>query len=173
MAAETSNGPVADWGHRVGAYRWLWSLALLVFVADQATKAWIGAHVAPESSSEASAIVVIPGWFNLINVGNTGAAWSIFKGQSALLSILAAITLVAIFRWRQALGLRAPLVQICFGLLCGGIAGNLLDRLRFGHVVDFLDFHFGTYIYTTFNLADSGICVGTFIFVIHSLRNPD
>ena len=60
--------------------------------------------------------------------------------------------------------------QIGFGLLCGGIAGNLLDRLRFGHVIDFVDLHFGSYIYPTFNVADAGICVGVVLYLWHSLR---
>ena len=50
--------------------------------------------------------------------------------------------------------------------------GNLVDSMVHGHVIDFLDFHFGSYIYPTFNLADSGICVGVAIYLIHSLRQP-
>jgi signal peptidase II len=61
-------------------------------------------------------------------------------------------------------------VQVCFGLLCGGIAGNLLDRVVYGHVVDFLDFHFGSYIYPTFNIADSGIVCGVALYILFSLR---
>ena len=86
--------------------------------------------------------------------------------------VLAALTLVAIAFGRHALGLRARLVQVSFGLLCGGIAGNLTDRLRFGHVIDFLDFHFGSYIYPTFNVADSAICVGVFLYIGWSLKQP-
>jgi signal peptidase II len=54
----------------------------------------------------------------------------------------------------------------------GGIVGNLVDRLWHGHVIDFLDFHFGSYIYPTFNVADCGICVGVVIYLWHSLKNP-
>jgi len=82
------------------------------------------------------------------------------------------VTLLAIFLWRRALGLRARLVQVSFGLLCGGIVGNLVDRLRHGHVIDFLDFHFGSYVFPTFNVADSGISVGVAIYLWHSLRTP-
>jgi signal peptidase II len=111
--------------------------------------------------------------FYLVHVGNTGAAWSLFTGQSVFLAILAGATLVAIFLWRRALGLRDRTSQIGFGLLCGGIAGNLLDRLLHGHVIDFLDVHFGTFIYPTFNVADSGICVGVFLYLWHSLRTSE
>jgi signal peptidase II len=89
-----------------------------------------------------------------------------------LLATLALATLVAIFFWRSALGLRDRLAQICFGLLCGGIVGNLTDRLLHGHVIDFIDLHFGTYVYPTFNVADSGICVGVILYLWQSLRTP-
>ena len=65
-----------------------------------------------------------------------------------------------------------PAVRSPFGLLCGGIVGNFLDRLAHGHVIDFIDLHFGTYTYPTFNVADSAICIGVFWYVLWSLRNP-
>ena len=84
----------------------------------------------------------------------------------------AALTLAGIFFWRHALGLRSTAVQIAFGLLCGGIVGNLVDRLMHGHVIDFIDLHFGSYIYPTFNVADSGICVGVLFYLWLNLREP-
>ncbi len=56
--------------------------------------------------------------------------------------------------------------------MCGGIAGNLVDRVTKGHVVDFLDFHFGSYVYPTFNVADSAICVGVALYALHSMTTP-
>lgn len=117
-------------------------------------------------------IPIIPGFFNLVHVGNTGAAWSLFAGKSTVLALLALTTLTAIFLWRHSLGLRLKPVQISFGLLCGGIVGNLLDRLVYKHVIDFLDFHFGSYVYPTFNIADSGICIGVGIYLWYSFKNP-
>lgn len=157
---------------RILAYRWLLGLAAGVFVVDQATKAWICARLAYPTYGPPGQITVIGDFFNLVNVGNTGAAWSLFSGRSGSLALLAVATLVAIYAWRRQLGLRLRPVQISFGLLCGGITGNLLDRLLHGHVIDFLDFHFGSYIYPTFNIADSGICVGVIIYLLHSLRQP-
>lgn len=119
------------------------------------------------------AITVIDGFFYLVHVGNTGAAWSMFTGRSVMLAMLAIVTLGAIFFWRHTLSLRTRAVQIGFGLLCGGIVGNLVDRLVHKHVIDFLDFHFGSYVYPTFNIADSGICVGVGIYLIWSLKNPE
>ena len=156
---------------RLLAYRWFWLLAALVIAADRLSKAWIVARLPFGTYGEGTgAITVIQGWMYLVHVGNTGAAWSLFSGRSVWLAILAAATLVGIFLWRRQLGLKSAGVQVCFGLLCGGIAGNLIDRLRHGHVIDFIDLHFGTYIYPTFNIADSGICVGVVLYLLQSLR---
>jgi signal peptidase II len=162
-------------GERIRAYRRLLVLGLIVLGLDQVTKAWIVANLPfnPFHSHGAGAdIPVIGNFFYLLHVGNTGAAWSIFAGQSILLALLAAATLGAIYWWRHALGLRDRTTQVCFGLLCGGIVGNLIDRMRYHHVIDFIDLHFGTYIYPTFNIADSGICVGVILFIWHSMRAP-
>jgi signal peptidase II len=88
------------------------------------------------------------------------------------LAALAAGTLIAIYLGRRALGLGDRTTQAWFGLMCGGIAGNLVDRLTRGHVVDFLDFHFGSYIYPTFNVADSAICVGVILYALTSISSP-
>ena len=154
------------------AYRALWILALAAFVLDQVTKAMIAHRLPFGSYGPGGQIVISPGFFNLVHVGNTGAAWSMFSGQSVALAVLALGTLGAIFFWRRTLGLHHPAAQPAFGLLCGGIAGNLFDRLWHGHVIDFLDFHFGSYIYPTFNIADSAIFVGVFWYVLWSLRQP-
>jgi signal peptidase II len=157
---------------RVRRYQLLWVLALVVFVLDQVTKIWINARLPLGTYGPPGNIVVIEGFFNLVHVGNTGAAWSMLAGKSTFLALLAFVTLGAIYLWRHELGLRLRVVQLSFGLLCGGIVGNLVDRMVHGHVIDFLDFHFGSYIYPTFNIADSGICVGVAIYLIHSLRQP-
>ncbi len=165
--------PSAEHGRpRWVAYRLLLALAVIVFVLDQVTKFWIHARLPLGTYGPPDAITVVDGFFYLVHVGNTGAAWSMFSGQSVWLAALALITLGSIFWWRHSLGLRQRIVQIAFGLLCGGIVGNLVDRLLHGHVIDFFDFHFGSYIYPTFNVADSGICVGVVIYVLHSLRQP-
>ncbi len=155
---------------RLLAYRVLLLIALAVFALDQLSKFWIAARLPFPTYGEPGAIRVIRGFCYFVHVGNTGAAWSMFAGQSVVLATLAAATLLAIFLWRRALGLRDRTAQVCFGLLCGGIAGNLADRLLHGHVIDFIDLHFGSYVYPTFNIADSGICVGVLLYLWHSLR---
>jgi len=158
---------------RLLAYRRLWVIALVVLAADQATKAAIVARLPfPTYGEGRGAITVVQDFFYLVHVGNTGAAWSMFTGQSFLLAIFALCTLAAIFFWRHALALRERKSQLAFGLLCGGIVGNVIDRLAYGHVVDFIDLHFGSYVYPTFNVADSGICIGVAFYLWHSLREP-
>jgi signal peptidase II len=158
---------------RLLAYRLLLGLALAVFVLDQLTKLWVASRLPLGTYGEhRGAIRVIRGFFYIVHQGNTGAAWSMFSGYSVVLALLAAGTLAAIVYWRHTLGLRDRATQFSFGLLCGGIAGNLVDRLAHGHVIDFIDLHFGSYIYPTFNVADSGICVGVVLYLWQSLREP-
>ncbi|MEY3775653.1 MAG: lipoprotein signal peptidase [Verrucomicrobiota bacterium] len=165
--------PPASKLHRLLAYRLLLTLALTVFALDQVTKTWIDARLPLGTYGLAhGAIEVIPGFFHLVHVGNTGAAWSLFTGKSFFLALLALATLGAIFIWRRALGLQDRTAQLAFGLLCGGIVGNLVDRFLHGHVIDFIDLHFGAYVYPTFNVADAGICIGVGIYLWHSLRHP-
>jgi signal peptidase II len=174
----TNGGRTRTRWERIHAYRLLWIVSLGLFALDQLTKLWVvyiqKIPFNPYHDHDGfQDITIIPGFFYLIHVGNTGAAWSILSGKSTLLAMLALGTLVAIFFYRRTLGLHVRSLQVSFGLLCGGIVGNLIDRLAYGHVVDFLDFHFGDYIYPTFNIADCGICVGVILYLWHSWRAPE
>jgi signal peptidase II len=157
---------------RLRRYRVLFLWALVVFVLDQVTKAWIDATLPFNTYFEPGRITVVPAFFHLVHVGNTGAAWGLFEGKSLWLAILALVTLVSIFLFRRQLELGRPIVQVIFGLLCGGIVGNLVDRLIHGHVIDFLLFTFGAFDWPAFNLADSAICVGVGLYLVHSFRQP-
>jgi signal peptidase II len=161
---------------RIRAYRRLLLIGLAVFALDQVTKWTVVASVPFDpmhSHGIGRDVPVIRGFFYIIHVGNTGAAWSMFSGRSVALALLAVGTLISIYFWRHSLGLKQTVTQICFGLLCGGIVGNLVDRLVHHHVIDFVDLHFGSYIYPTFNVADSGICIGVLLYLWQSLRTPE
>ncbi len=173
VASPPAAAPPRTRAERIRAYRWLLMLAAVMFLLDQATKAAIWASLPYPTYGPPGQITVIDGFFNIVHVGNTGAAWSLFSGRSTFLALLAAGTLIAIFAWRRQLGLPLRTVQVSFGLLCGGIIGNLTDRIVHGHVIDFLDFHFGGYVFPTFNVADSCICVGVAVYLLHSLRQPE
>lgn len=156
---------------RALAYRWFHICAFSVFALDQVTKCFIhnSTRLPFESYGPGRHIEVIPGFFNIVHVGNTGAAWSILSGRSTLLAAFAIVVLLFIFLSRKTLGLRQRTTQIAFGLMCGGIVGNLVDRIVHKHVIDFLDFHFGSYAYPAFNVADMGIVAGVAIYFFLTL----
>ena len=137
-----------------------WSLAILILLVDQWTKAWIRLHFSYSESR-----VIIDGFFNLVYVRNDGAAWNLLSGQSWLLiTISLTVLLLLAIKGRTEL-MCTRFTQIIYGMLLGGIAGNLADRVRFGWVTDFLDFQFGSYHYPSFNIADAAICVGAILYI--------
>lgn len=157
---------------RILRYKWLLSLAAAIFVLDQVTKIWILHNLPLGSYFPPDAITVIPDFFHIVHLGNTGAAWGILEGMSLWLAFLASLALAAIFFFRRYLNLDLLPVQISFGLLVGGILGNLVDRALHGYVVDFLDFRFGDFTWPAFNVADAGICVGVGIYLTLSFLRP-
>jgi signal peptidase II len=106
-------------------------------------------------------IPIIPGFFALNFVTNTGVAFGIFQGFSTLLAFLGlAIVAGLLFYLPRASRLASPVELAALSLVLGGAVGNLVDRARLGHVVDYLDFFIGSYHWPAFNLADSAIFVG-------------
>lgn len=160
---------------KILAYRWLLGLAVAVFICDQITKAWIASHLEFGTYFPPESINVVTGFFRIVHVGNTGAAWGMFAGKSIWLAGLALVTLGAIFYFRRHLELRRPIIQVSFGLLCGGIVGNLVNRLLHGHVVDFLLFYVGRFEWPAFNIADSAICIGVGLYLLQTFleRRPN
>lgn len=161
----------------ISDYKSLLIIALAVFLLDQLTKSWIFQNLPLDSYFYPDSIQVIEGFFYIVHIGNEGAAWGMFSGHSGFLAVFALIALFAIFKLRHTLELTRPIMQIAFGLLIGGIIGNLIDRMVHGHVIDFLDFHFPFQIpvlmptgrYPSFNIADCGIVIGVFTYMIVSL----
>ena len=142
-------------------------VALLVILLDQATKEWVrGAFSLHES------VPVIPGFFHLTYIRNTGAAWGMFSGQNLALAVLAFAMLVALVLFRRQFLPPGRVHRVALGLLCGGIVGNLFDRLRLAYVVDFLDFFHRGWHFPAFNVADSAICIGVAIYVLGTLLAP-
>ncbi|HUR47177.1 MAG TPA: signal peptidase II [Candidatus Saccharimonadales bacterium] len=119
---------------------------------------------------------VLDGFFRLVHWGNTGAAWSMFRGNNAVLAAVALLALLVLFFTRHQFDAHRLGGQLSLGLIFGGILGNLLDRLRIGHVVDFLYFYLirrdGREAgFPAFNIADSAICVGVGLLFILSWQN--
>jgi signal peptidase II len=130
----------------------------LVVVLDLATKAWAMSSLSPYGRK------AVTGFFNLVLVFNQGAAFSLFSGdgpyQGVMMAALALLAMapLAWFYWRSSSSDKGLLAAM--GLLLGGGAGNVHDRLRYGAVVDFLDFHLGDAHWPAFNAADAAVCVG-------------
>lgn len=145
-------------------------LAIIVLVADQATKVAATAWLLP-----AGEITVIPGFFDLSYTLNTGAVFGMFREmadpwRSLLLTIvpLIAVVIVLVMAWRTEPRLLRP--HAALGLVLGGAIGNIIDRLRLGAVVDFLEFYIGAYHWPNFNIADSAICVGVGLLILDMWR---
>jgi len=136
-------------------------LAVLLVSADQLTKYWAVSRLKPVGT-----VTVLPGFFNLSYVENQGAAWGMFAGQQVFLIAFSLLTLgFLIWKRRQ---LFAPLwgSTLTMSLLFGGVIGNLIDRVRLSHVIDFLDFHWRNSHFPAFNIADASICCGVFLFIV-------
>ena len=143
-------------------------VAIGIILLDQATKEWVrGTFSLLETHP------VIPGLFNLTYIRNTGAAWGMFSGQNLALAGLAFAMLAALVLFRRKFLPPGRHHRVALGLLCGGIVGNLFDRLRLDYVTDFLDFYVRSYHFPSFNVADSAICIGVGIYVLGTLLAPE
>lgn len=148
---------------------WLW-LSALAIVLDQITKRVVMATMVPYQD-----VIPVTGFFNLVHVHNTGAAFSLFADQPGWQRIF--FTLVALvasgvilYLLRKTHG--RPVFAAALALVLGGALGNLIDRLLYGHVIDFLDFFWGTWHWPAFNVADSAITLGAALLILDALRNP-
>jgi len=150
----------------------LGAIALATFALDQITKAAIARALPVGAYREPHLVEIVPGFFYLCHIRNEGAAWGIMSGQTGLLAVLAGLALAAIFYFRESLELDRAGPQWAFGLLAGGIAGNLADRVFRAGVVDFLDVHLPFAVpllaengrWPAFNVADCGIAIGLAIY---------
>jgi signal peptidase II len=148
------------------------ALALIVLAVDQITK-WAVMRVLGFREE----VVVIEGFFRLVHWGNTGAAWSVFKDNNNVLAVVSAVALVVLFLSRRHFCSDQRWGQVALGLLFGGIAGNLTDRLLPSrrHVIDFLYFYLdrrggGEIGFPAFNIADSAICIGVGLLFLLSWK---
>ena len=147
--------------------------AAIVLVADQLTKQLV---IRALSGSETK--VVIEGFLRFVNWQNTGAAWSMFQGSSLPLAALSVVALIALIRYRHHFETHTPTGKLALGLLIGGILGNLIDRVAYQYVIDFVRFYLirsdGTEMgYPAFNIADMGICIGVgLIFLLAWREGP-
>ncbi len=135
-------------------------LATTVVAADQLTKLWAVTSLKPLGT-----IPVIPGFFSLSYVENPGAAWGMLAGKQFFLIAFSLVTLGFLLIKRRELFGALWGGTVTLSLIAGGVIGNLIDRVRINVVIDFLDFFWGRAHFPAFNIADSAICVGVFLFI--------
>jgi signal peptidase II len=142
-----------------------------VYITDQLSKLAVLRFI-----GEWEQRVVIEGFFKFVHWGNTGAAWSLFSGNNGLLALVSVVALLVLLLTRDRFEPHTLNGQVALGLIFGGILGNLTDRLRVGHVIDFIRFYLerrgdGAEVgFPAFNVADSAICVGVGLLFLRSLR---
>jgi signal peptidase II len=142
-------------------------LGLAIVLLDQFTKHWIRSTLVYSESRP-----LIEGFFNLTYVRNDGAAWNILSGHGIVLILISVAILTLLIVYRKSFLTEQLSHKILMGLMVGGIVGNLIDRIRFGWVTDFLDFQFGSYHYPSFNVADSAICIAVGLYILLNVFSP-
>ncbi len=131
------------------------ALTLIIITLDQATKFLVSNH------SDKLPIEVVKGIFAIALVRNKGAAFGILQNQAAFFIAIAVVTItIIIFMLRRKTS--GALLKVSLALILGGAIGNLIDRIRFGYVIDFLDFK----IWPVFNIADSAVTIGAGLLVL-------
>ena len=145
--------------------------ALLLGVADQASKAWAVRNLPLFELRE-----IVPGIFGLVHVRNTGVAFSLLSNLDPrwvhpLLFLATVLAMGAVLAYIAFLPCRGA-APVGLGLILGGAIGNLIDRARLGYVVDFLDLYWRNHHWPTFNVADVGITVGVVLLLIDMMVSP-
>jgi len=151
-------------------HKWLWLSALAIGL-DQASKLAIDKSFALYES-----MAVMP-FFNLTYVHNTGAAFSFLSEaggwQRWFFAALAIVMSTIMTIWLTRLKENETLLAVSLSLILGGAMGNLIDRLAYGYVIDFLDVYYGTYHWPAFNIADSAITIGVTLMLVESFKSQE
>lgn len=142
-------------------------IAIIVFLFDILIK-----YIVDKSFYYGILKSIIPNIFYLTKVYNEGAAWSTFSGDRYFLIIISFIALIFLLFYEKSFK-KNKVNALAFGLVYGGLLGNLFDRIRFGYVIDYLKFYIGGYEFPVFNLADTAIVVGFVLMFIAIIKGED
>ena len=142
-------------------------IAIIVLILDIVTKNIIDSNFLLLESK-----TIINNFFSITKVYNYGASWSILTGQATFLIIIAIIILLVLFFY-QSKFLKNKKNIFAFSLLYGGITGNLIDRIAYGYVIDYLDFKIFNYDFPVFNIADICIVIGILLLIIAIYKKED
>ena len=143
----------------------IYALCAIIIIIDQFTKLLITNNMALMQEIE-----VIPGFFSLFYIENTGAAFGMFEGATLPFILVGVGVFFYIARLIEKNKQISKLTAIAFGLLLGGIVGNLIDRILYKAVIDFLQFMIGDYRFAVFNIADIAIVVGTVLLIFELFK---
>jgi len=146
-------------------------LSLPLYALDQLTKQWVLRSISPYDAR-----IVVPDFFNLVNVTNTGAAFGSFRGNNTFFVVISVVALVVVTVLLVRSRRSDPWRDVSLALLLAGILGNLTDRLLYGHVIDFLLFNLHIRYadpWPAFNVADSCISIAVVLFIIHSFGKKE
>ena len=139
--------------------------SLIIFIIDQLVKLFIGFSIDLNTS-----FVVFKNFFNISNVHNYGAAFSIFYGNRVFLIVVSVLALLFIYHFMIKNNKLSKMDISIYSFLIGGILGNLFDRIVYGYVVDYFDFHILGYDFPIFNIADICIVFSVFLIICDCLR---
>jgi len=141
-------------------------ISIAVIILDQLSKYFVLYHFLGLNS-----YIPFGEYFNIVRAWNTGVSFSMFNSYGNLgawlLSFLAIAIVLALFYWLRKE--QNKIIQLALGMIMGGAIGNVIDRIRFGAVFDFLDVHIGEAHWPAFNIADSFICIGAAIVIAHAI----
>lgn len=153
------------WGTQVKRYLLSGIIALVVIITDQITKSIIKANIPLYKS-----IPVVDGFLNITHIKNTGGAFGILSGMNSLFFIIASsIALLIVILYLIRLPENNLWLITSLSLISGGAIGNMIDRVRSGEVIDFIDLFYDRFHWPAFNIADSSITIGVFILFINLL----
>lgn len=136
-------------------------VAVVVFVIDRVTKAWVS-----ENIPLGTARPIVGDYVRIVHAQNTGAAFGLLPERTTLLSVLSVVAVLAIVYYYRQIASNSALVSATLGMQLGGAFGNLLDRITQGYVVDFVDVGIGDVRFWAFNVADSSIVVGIILVTL-------
>ncbi len=144
----------------------IYKITSIILMLDQFIKIIINRYI-----SLGSSVPVIPNFFSIMNLKNTGAAFSILEDSTVLLVIISVIVIVLLDRSIKKISKFEILEEISLGLIMGGIFGNLIDRIIHHGVIDYLSFKIFGYSFPVFNLADMAIVIGVGLYLIEIIKD--
>ncbi|WP_286266223.1 signal peptidase II [Thalassotalea atypica] len=149
---------------------WLW-LTVLLLILDQVTKQYVAMNLGLYER------IPVTDFFNITYAQNPGAAFSFLADQTGwqrwFFTAMATVASIIFVVWLARTPKENKILSIAFALLLSGALGNLIDRVLFGYVIDFLDFYYDTYHWPAFNIADSAIFVGAALMVVDSFKKDE